>query len=263
MLYSINSILGDNSEDIKNVYLLSDENNKIEAIYIVYNSGNVDRFNYQLDDDYSLFIRDIQNFLKKIGATKDNKNSRWFVTERENRLGINYDKLDDRYGLSLKKKIQAKEDEDLIGFLNAIKENNVKSEIKNEENGEVTQFLENVRKDTYEAGEQEIIEVPFEKSLEKKEKRYSIKEVNFLTDELNNNTRASNISSFSTGVAAMAVIVSIISQKPVLVSVASLVTTANVMCTLYFNHERKMINDIIDKIIEHNIKVKEKEGGII
>lgn len=85
------------SDDIKNIYVLASDDKKIASVYVLLNDGNVERIDRFANTSYDYYLKAICSFFKNIGLDNSNKNSKWFVTKRENKRGIDYDTLDKIY----------------------------------------------------------------------------------------------------------------------------------------------------------------------
>ena len=263
--------IGIDKDDIAKICLLASDDKKINAIYVIYNNGDISRINRNLDEDYSLFTKNLQTFLKGKGATPDNKGKNWFVTEKTNSFGINYDELDKKYELSIQKEEEEKkqieaEDKELLKFLKTIddKKQIDLERIKEEKSVEdsIASFLNKVSETERDYSEQEIIEKPFVDEIEKARKKFSIKNIKSLRSEFDFNTNTSIVTAFLTGINLVSFASNVVEQNYVFASIFSVLGVASTMLSLHLKGERKELNNIINDIVDKNSNEKE-EGGVV
>ena len=98
-LRDINRVFGDNAGDIGKVIILSNGESSIESVYIFENKD--DTVPAAIYDKGELtdkeFFDDVHAFLVKAGATKENRQERWIKVKKENKFGIDFDKLDEAF----------------------------------------------------------------------------------------------------------------------------------------------------------------------
>ena len=97
--------IGDKPNNLKSIYIQTDEDDKISAVYVTYNNGTVDRV---VNDGKTIpdetFFKEVTSFLAKVGANAENANSVWFKAKTENDLGVDFNKLSTEYFYQKNKK---------------------------------------------------------------------------------------------------------------------------------------------------------------
>ena len=91
---NINGKIGNGIDDIDKIVFLLGNTSKIDYIYVQYNNKNVVRIERDNNQDYQEFLEDINFLLESVNATAKDKNSRWFVTRRDNGWNIDFNYLD-------------------------------------------------------------------------------------------------------------------------------------------------------------------------
>ena len=100
-IFNIDGKFGNDQQDIESAYVLAKKENTFDVIYIKYNNGDIKKISKPTDMKYSEFAKYTSKLLVKIGANNNNKKKRWYVLTKNNKLGVNFDYLENTYQNSI------------------------------------------------------------------------------------------------------------------------------------------------------------------
>lgn len=182
------------SNSIKRVMLqaktLPNGSDEIEKVYIEYNDNHIDIIEKTSSKTQAEFMQDTKKFLLSIGATSENKGSKWFVCHRENGYDFDFDEMDRKYEQQ-KQNVNTSNNPSLP----AVIDNKKKDIIKNENENNVQSFEK-----TQSIIDKELEEIKKKEELKaKKANRYKIKKISSIFSAEKDNINKAAMSALLTG----------------------------------------------------------------